>query len=208
LVAAANAQTPTETDCISREQVEQAQETEDKCLVIVKDYVYDVTEGKRWDEEGHRLESEFYSCGGEFKPEEIDHGPHDRTVMENFKLGPLCGTQAASTTQEPPAPDQPKKSLGAILTQWSRATFGMGFFRLTSYLSLVAFVLNFLTCYAMPWARVRQPWEGERPGTDKKDESGHFPLTHWHKYFAWLAIFFLSLHGFLGFACIWWSQCL
>jgi len=204
----AHAQVQTEIDCVSPEQVEQALQAEEKCLVIVEDYVYDVTQGKRWTLNGHTIGSENFPCGGTFEPEEIDHGPHDASVMDKFKLGPLCGTQAALTAEEPlVGPEETTKSLSQILARFSKEWFGISFFRLTAYLSLGAFVLNFLTCYAMPWARVRQPWEGERPGPDQKDQAGHFPLTHWHKYFAWAAIFFLSLHGFLGFACIWWGQC-
>jgi predicted heme/steroid binding protein len=201
----AQAQEPTDTTCISQEEVAQAKDVEGKCLVIVEGSVYDVTQGKRWDLEGHRFSEEAYACGGTYAPEEIDHGPHDRTVMEQFKLGPLCEIQTALATPEP-TPEQPQ-TLATTLSAWSQKTIHMSIFRLTAYLSLAAFVLNFLTCYAMPWARVRQPWEGERPGEDPKDQVGHFPLTHWHKYFAWAAIFFLSLHGFLGFACVWWDKC-
>lgn len=205
----AQAQDQSEEDCIPREQVEQAAQTEQKCLVIVEGSVYDVTQGKRWDLAGHNVEGGPYPCGQEYSAEEIEKGPHPASVMDKFRSAPLCQVESPA---EPPvaeaaAKPPPSPTTTQLISQLSYCLFGMGLFRLSAYLSLVAFLLNFLTCYAMPWARIRQPWEGERPGEDPKDQAGHFPLTHWHKYFAWAAIFFLSLHGFLGFACVWWGKC-
>lgn len=81
-----------------------------------------------------------------------------------------------------------------------RMIFGMTWMRFSAYLSLIFFVLNFATCYAMPWAKIKEPWKGDLPGKDKKDALGSFPLTHWHKIWAWLAVAALSWHGLLGFS--------
>ena len=81
-----------------------------------------------------------------------------------------------------------------------RTIFGMTWFRLSAYSSLIFFVLNFATCYAMPWAKIKEPWKGDRPGKDNKDLIGAFPLTHWHKIWAWFAVMTLSWHAFLGFS--------
>lgn len=56
----------------------------------------------------------------------------------------------------------------------------------TGYLLGLVFILNFSTCFAMPWAKFRLPWQ-ESP-----------PLTHYHKPLAYLTVVFGILHGIFG----------
>lgn len=191
-----------EKQCISREEVET---TKDKCLVIFEGNVYDVTLAKKWDLTGHVKK---HACGKEYDAGTIARGPHGVVVMKPFLAAPVC-------TEASPAPEQARygASVSAVPVTTEEVepieTGGKLDLRLISaYLSLLFFVLNFATCYAMPWARKYAPWVGEQPGTDQKDTIGHFPFTHWHAYFAWLAIFFLGLHGILGFACALFGVCL
>ena len=55
-------------------------------------------------------------------------------------------------------------------------------------------VLNFTTCFVMPWARNRLPWRGQRPGRDQKDNYGHFQFTAVHRWFAWSSITVVAIH--------------
>ncbi|MFO0704566.1 MAG: hypothetical protein U0517_01140 [Candidatus Andersenbacteria bacterium] len=61
-------------------------------------------------------------------------------------------------------------------------------------LAALALVLNFTTCFVMPWARNRLPWRGGRPGRDQKDSYGWFQFTAAHKLFAWLTILLVLVH--------------
>lgn len=64
----------------------------------------------------------------------------------------------------------------------------------TGRLAAIFFVLNFTTCFVMPWARNRLPWRGSRPGRDDKDKFGNFQFTAIHKIFAWSTIITVVAH--------------
>ncbi len=157
--------------------------------VIFDNRVYDLTVAKRWDLTGHIGQ---HLCGKEYDREAIEEGSHNVGVMEKFFLTNICGSGAAQTVQPQ--------------TGWPKMILGMTWFRFSAYLSLLFFVFNFATCYAMPWASVKEPWKGSRPGKDKNDILGNFPLTHMHKIWAWLAIFALSFHGILGFVGVFFGK--
>jgi|GEM_PF-5067280 len=61
-------------------------------------------------------------------------------------------------------------------------------------LAALAIVLNFTTCFVMPWARNKLPWKGSRPGRDQKDKYGWFQFTGIHRIFAWSAIVLVAVH--------------
>src|SRR3989344_514126 len=161
--------------CLTVEQVKNAATVMNKCLTIFGGGVYDFTVAKKWDLTGH---VGGHLCGKEYSKATIEEGPHKLVVIDKFYFTKVCG--AAGDTI--PA---------GIKINW---------FRLSAYLSLVFFVLNFATCFAMPWGKFPEPWKGSLPGKDKSDFLGAFPWTHWHKVWAWLAIFTLGIHGLLGFA--------
>lgn len=175
--------------CYSPEMVERAIAEEKKCLTIYDNKVYDFTFAKKWDLTGHVGK---HLCGKVYDKETIEAGPHKVGVMTKFYTAPLCGTLTDSQKNGP---------LDFL--------FGgsISIRRVMVYVSLLFFLLNFATCYAMPWASVKEPWSGDLPGKDAKDTLGKFPLTHWHKIWAWCAIFSLSLHGILGFSCMLWGKC-
>lgn len=187
-------------------------EEDGMCLVVFDGKVYDVTDGEKWGIEGHL--GGKHPCGKIYTQETIEAGPHLVDVMEPFLVAPICGEPTPTpevVTKVTDAPKAPPESEGVIrkMNYFSLSRpLGMSWRTLTSYLSLVFFLLNFLTCYAMPWAKWRAPWAGERPGGDDQDMIGHFPLIHWHPWFAWGAIFFFTLHGVLGFLCVWGFSCL
>lgn len=65
-------------------------------------------------------------------------------------------------------------------------------------LAVVAFALNFATCFAMPWSKEKCPWKGECPGPDKHDKDGSFTLSHYHHYFTWATILLVAVHAVLA----------
>lgn len=65
-------------------------------------------------------------------------------------------------------------------------------------LAVLFFILNFATCFAMPWSKDKCPWEGSRPGCDPQDKRGHFPLSHYHHYFTWATIILVAVHAVLA----------
>ena len=172
-------------NCLSREQVATADKDRKLCLTIFGGGVYDFTVAKRWDLSGHVGK---HLCGKEYSKETIEEGPHKLAVIDKFFYTKVCG--ATSETIPVGKPILPTTILG------------MSWFRFSAYVSLIFFVLNFATCFAMPWAKLPEPWKGNRPGRDKNDALGRFPLSHMHKIWAWLAIFTLSAHGLLGFVGI------
>lgn len=191
-----SAQEP-EQACVTRQEVETALDN-DRCLVIQNGKVYDLTEGaNKWDLDGHVGQ---HPCGKEFTNADTEAGPHDASVVDQFYLADLCPENETITNTQP-------ETDSTTTYRQPFTIFGMTIRFFFAYVSLFAFLLNFLTCFAMPWAKWRAPWSGEKPGPDQQDTIGHFPLTHYHAYFAWFAIFSLAVHGFLGFACSWWGFC-
>lgn len=67
-------------------------------------------------------------------------------------------------------------------------------------LAVIAFILNFATCFVMPWSKDKCPWRGERPGCDIKDSEGKFTLSHYHHYFTWATIILVTIHVILAVA--------
>lgn len=180
--------------CITKDEVVQATTTEKKCLTIFEDKVYDFTLAKKWDLTGHVGK---HLCGKEYDKATIEKGPHPASVVDKFYLTKLCGPN-----------EKPQLvSVAGSTSIWPKTVLGMSWFRFSAYLALFFFVMNFLTCFAMPWSKIKEPWKGTRPGKDKLDAAGRFPLTFTHKWWAWLAIFSLSWHGVLGFACVWFGKC-
>lgn len=205
LVAALGGSVSAHTDadedvaCFETHDVAQAV-SQGRCLVVFDGGVYDVSEAKKWDIEGHLSQ---HQCGGIYTKEAIEQGPHEDQVMDGFFVAPICGEEGEaeeSVVEESAAVE----TAGFDLAR----PFGISWRLLFAYLAGIFFVLNFATCYAMPWARAGAPWAGEHPGEDERDKVGHFPLTHWHPWFAWGSVFFLGLHGILGFLCVWWGVCL
>ncbi|HSW89346.1 MAG TPA: hypothetical protein VLH19_00565, partial [Patescibacteria group bacterium] len=114
--------------------------------------------------------------------------PHGKEV---FSKVPLIGTLVSS---------QPKAK------QWFEAPiriFGMSLIAFTGLLLGVFFVLNFATCFSMPWSKGSLPWKGSRPGLDPLDASGaHMHWTQIHKYFAWGTVTIGLVHGILGLMAV------
>jgi len=170
------------TSCLTQAEVKDRVEREKVCLTIYDGKVYDFTMAKRWDITGHVGK---HLCGKVYDKETIEAGPHKIGVMDRFYKAPICGKEGGAVV-----------SVGSFSWKWVMV-----------YAALIFFILNFATCYAMPWGTWREPWSGDLPGPDNKDSVGHFPMTHWHKIWAWCAVFSLSLHAILEFSCVLLGKC-
>jgi predicted heme/steroid binding protein len=111
--------------------------------------------------------------------------PHGTEVFAAFPVvGKLIRGEEAAQPLPPPRP-RSLLFLGKNLTAWS------------GYLLGLFFVLNFTTCYVMPWCTRSLPWHGTLPGPDRWDRVV-LKLSYYHRYFAWLTVIFGILHGVLG----------
>ncbi|MCA9369049.1 hypothetical protein KC721_02020, partial [Candidatus Woesebacteria bacterium] len=165
--------------------------------------VYDVTGSTLW-----KLGEHFGLQAGKDLTADMANAPHGDEVFSGFtQIGVLEGFETAEDSpmaEEPlvaedeamtPMPEQSKpwysgrlRFLGISVLGWTGILLG------------IFFVFTFGTCFAMPWAQMKLPWVGEKPGTDPLDATGvHKPWTAVHKYFVWFTVIFGVVHGILGF---------
>ena len=162
--------------------------------------VYDVTDSKLW-----KLGEHFGLQAGKDLTEDMEQAPHGDEVFTGFtQVGVLEGFEAADATVAEPmliSEEVTEKSVPAKKWYESRLRWlGISVLGWTGIGLGVLFVLTFGTCFAMPWAQMRLPWVGQRPGPDPLDASGvHKPWTAVHKYFVWVTVIFGVIHGILGF---------
>ncbi len=151
--------------------------------------VYDVTESDLWKDGQH-----YGLAAGTDLTGKLGEAPHGTEV---FARVPLVGTLAGAAT---PAPVAAKKE--ATTKQWYEAPIriaGLSILAWTGIILAVLFVLNFATCFSMPWSQTPLPWKGARPGPDALDVApDHMRMTTIHKYFAWSTVIVGILHGVIG----------
>jgi predicted heme/steroid binding protein len=166
-----------------------------------KGKVYDVTNSSLW-----KLGEHFGVHAGKDLTGMMAGAPHGDEVMSRV---PLIGTYQSAA----PAPvatvtpiDSPTYGGPVELVNkqpWYASPlrpFGMSILGWTGLLLGIVFVLNFATCFALPWSKFNLPWVGSRPGPDPLDASGtHMKWTMLHKYFAWATVVIGIIHGILGF---------
>lgn len=147
--------------------------------------IYDVT-GSSYFKDGKHPGGHL---AGEDLSGKLEKAPHGEEVFEEFSIvGVLAGSDAeiVQTSSVNKQSWRPIMLLNKSLTAW------------TGYLLGITFVLNFLTCFVMPWRRGRLPWMGRRPGKDEWDDKGYMQMTMLHTYFAWACVVTGSVHGVLG----------
>ncbi len=89
-----------------------------------------------------------------------------------------------------------------VFTQYGHGIrfVGLSLLDWTGILLAIAFVLNFATCFALPWSQLSLPWKGSRPGPDPLDSaSTHMRWATVHKYFAWATVIIGIIHGVIAF---------
>jgi len=148
--------------------------------------IYDVTASKLWPDGEH-----YGHMAGIDATDLLAGAPHGQEVLEPFpvvgKLDGYFGEGATPLHSGNTAASRrgPILILGLNLTSW------------TGYLLGIFLILNFTTCYVMPWCVRNVPWHGTVPGHDKYD-SVILKLSYYHRYFAWLTIIFGIVHGVIG----------
>lgn len=141
--------------------------------------IYDVTTSSLFPEGEH-----FGHMAGRDSTAELAGAPHGAEVFARFPaVGRLAGADGAEPSKN--SSRGPILFLGLNLTSW------------TGYLLGLFLILNFTTCYVMPWCVRNVPWHGKLPGPDKYD-SVILRLSFYHRYFAWLTIIFGIIHGVIG----------
>jgi predicted heme/steroid binding protein len=119
--------------------------------------------------------------------------PHAEDVVNGLQV---VGTyQAAQASPLPIVAKYPRPWYASPMMFLNISVLGW-----TSILLAIVFVLNFATCFALPWSNNPLPWTGERPGPDPLDASGvHLRWTATHKFFAWATVVVGLVHGLIGF---------
>ncbi len=161
-----------------------------KAYFAYKGKVYDVSESSLW-----KLGEHFGVRAGIDLTNMMGGAPHGDEVMDKV---PMVGTFGIVESPQPASTktaessrawyDAPIRIAGLSLLGWTGLLLG------------IVFVLNFATCFALPWSKLDLPWTGSRPGPDPLDASGmHMKWTMLHKYFAWATVILGIVHGIIGF---------
>lgn len=171
--------------------------------------VYDVTNSPLW-----KLGQHFGHQAGQDLTGRLEGAPHGDDVV---KAMPVVGTlgsgeQSAAPASIMPSPAAATVSPAAQVPQTVQQTqpqkpwyegririLGISIVGWSGILLAIAFVLNFATCFALPWSKFPLPWSGSRPGPDKLDTvPTHKPWASIHKQFAWATVILGVIHGVLG----------
>ncbi|MEP7166492.1 MAG: cytochrome b5 domain-containing protein [Candidatus Woesebacteria bacterium] len=161
-----------------------------------KGKVYDVSTSSFW-----KLGEHFGLHAGVDLTDKMAGAPHGEEVLSKF---PVVGTFGSVTSSPAPAVDSiPEKAPAASSTKhWYDAPIriaGISIIGWTGILLGIVFVLNFATCFALPWGKLPLPWKGKRPGPDALDGAPvHLNFASIHKYFAWATVIVGIVHGVLG----------
>jgi predicted heme/steroid binding protein len=159
--------------------------------------VYDVTESALWKEGQH-----YGLKAGVDLTGKLDGAPHGTEVFSRVPLmgtyqGAVAPPSATPVPQATPAPATPTTQRA-----WYEAPIriaGLSILSWSGIILAVLFVLNFATCFSMPWSQNPLPWKGGRPGPDPLDVApDHMRFTTIHKYFAWATVVTGIIHGVLG----------
>ena len=161
--------------------------------------VYDVSDSALW-----KLGEHFGLQAGKDLTADMEQAPHGDEVFTGFtQVGVLEGFEAADAVAEPMLISEEVAEKEMPTKKWYESRLrwlGISVLGWTGIGLGILFVLTFGTCFAMPWAQMRLPWVGQRPGPDPLDATGvHKPWTAVHKYFVWVTVIFGVIHGILGF---------
>lgn len=183
-----------------------------KTYFAYKGLVYDVSSSTLW-----KLGEHFGLHAGVDLTGKMGDAPHGDEVLKGFpvvaRYGTSEGVAVEATVSAVTAKPDATTSAGIAVTPTSPWYAGririLGFSILgwTGILLGVFFVLNFATCFALPWSKISLPWRGSRPGPDPLDTvPTHQKWAAIHKYFAWIVVIFGIVHGLLGFLQMFFGQ--
>ncbi|MDP3965077.1 MAG: cytochrome b5 domain-containing protein [bacterium] len=140
--------------------------------------IYDVSDSAMFEEGSH-----FGHAAGVDLTQALSEAPHGTEVFAGFEVVGRLGEPGTEKTGS--AGRSNILLFDKNLTAW------------TGYVFALVFILNFMSCYVMPWCVRSVPWKGKIPGPDKWDNS-IVKMSYYHRYMAWLSIVFGILHGVLG----------
>lgn len=169
-----------------------------------KGKVYDVTGNAQWTNGDH-----YGNLAGQDLTGKMAGAPHGEEVLNGLKvMGTYSGGVAINATTPSPvvaaaSPTTMQQSLPPTSQPWYVGRikiFGLSVLGWSGILLGICFVLNFATCFVLPWSSLPLPWKGSKPGADALDQvPAH---QHWsaiHKYFAWTTVLLGIFHGVIGF---------
>lgn len=143
--------------------------------------IYDVSDSPLFKEGEH-----FGHLAGKDLTTAMEGAPHAEEVFAGFDIVGKLGSKNATVAMVARTETRGRfLLLGKTMTAWS------------GYLFAIIFILNFMTCYVMPWCASSVPWKGKIPGPDKWDQS-LVKLSYYHRYLAWATIVLGIIHGVLG----------
>ncbi|MBI3963626.1 MAG: hypothetical protein HY341_01375 [Candidatus Kerfeldbacteria bacterium] len=151
-----------------------------------KGSVYDVSTSEKFKEGTH-----YGNQAGQDLTAALAEAPHAEEVFSPFPVVALLAGSEPALAQNAAA----VKSVRRPITIFSKTIAAW-----SGYILGIFFILNFVTCFAMPWRVKKMPWSGAHPGADPQDPLGHLPFTRFHASYAWLTIIFGIIHGVLALA--------
>ncbi len=168
-----------------------------KAYYAFEGVIYDATNSPQW-----KLGQHFGLSAGRDLTGKLEGAPHGDGLVKSM---PVVGTVATTTsTQVTPAataaPTTPTEAKPTSAWWQSRIRIlGISILGWTGIILAVVFILNFATCFALPWSKLPLPWMGSRPGADPLDTTKvHLKWAQIHKYFAWSTVIVGIIHGVIG----------
>lgn len=170
-----------------------------KAYYAYEGVIYDATNSPQW-----KLGQHFGLSAGRDLTGKLEGAPHGDGLVKSM---PVVGNLAESASAQPvqASPEATAKPAAAEVkptTSWWQTRIrilGISVLGWTGILLAVVFVLNFATCFALPWSKFSLPWMGSRPGADPMDTTKvHLKWASVHKYFAWATVVIGIVHGIIG----------
>lgn len=171
-----------------------------KAYYAFEGVVYDATNSPQW-----KLGQHFGLSAGRDLTGKLEGAPHGDGLVKTMPVvGTLATAPSSAPTQASPAATRtPIPSETISTTPWWQTRIrilGMSILGWTGIILAVVFILNFATCFALPWSKLPLPWTGSRPGADALDATNvHLKWAQIHKYFAWATVIVGIVHGVIGF---------
>ncbi len=170
-----------------------------KAYYAYEGVIYDATNSPQW-----KLGQHFGLSAGRDLTGKLEGAPHGDGLVKSMPVvGTLATTNTAAPTQASPvATSIPIPAARATTSPWWQTRIrilGISILGWTGIILAVVFILNFATCFALPWSKLPLPWTGSRPGADALDAANvHLKWAQIHKYFAWATVVVGIVHGVIG----------
>ncbi|PWU23539.1 hypothetical protein C5B42_02675 [Candidatus Cerribacteria bacterium 'Amazon FNV 2010 28 9'] len=163
--------------------------------------VYDVTGNEQWTNGSH-----YGNLAGQDLTGKMAGAPHGEEVLKGLPVVGTYNVISASPLSSPTGTLSQASPLAQATKNASQPWYatpiriaGLSLLAWSGIVLTVVFILNFATCFAMPWSQLPLPWKGKRPGPDPLDNTPvRLRWANLHKYFAWATVILGLVHGILG----------